>query len=112
MAIAKFKLMTILDERRRQAINRNFSLVVDFLDRKFRKTQVHLQESPCYFYKGNKSKLEITVFSNPQIAKIDVRLIGLKNYDREPSFECSYDLDGLSMTQFQRHIDDLISAIN
>ena len=112
MAIAQFKLMTALDERRRQAINRNFSLVIDFLNRKFRKTQVHLQEAPCYFYKGNKSKLEITVFSNPQIAKIDVRMIGLKNYDREPSYECSYDLDGLSIAIFQRAIDDLISRMD
>ena len=104
--------MTVLNEQKRQAINRNFSLVVDFLDRKFRTTPIHLQEVPSYFYKGNESKLEITVFPNPKIAKIDVRMIGLKNYDREPSFECSYDLDGLSMTAFQRHIDDLISKIN
>ena len=104
--------MTALDERRRQAINRNFALVIDFLNRKFRKTQVHLQEAPCYFYQGNKSKLEITVFSNPQIAKIDVRMIGLKNYDREPSYECSYDLDGLSIAIFQRAIDDLISRMD
>ncbi len=104
--------MTALDNRKRQAINRNFSLVVDFLNRKFRKTQIHLLESPCYFYKGNKSKLEITVFSNPQIAKIDVRMIGLKNYDREPSYECSYDLDGLSIVMFQRAIDDLMSRMD
>ncbi len=112
MAIAQFKLMTALDNRKRQAINRNFSLVVDFLNRKFRKTPIHLLESPCYFYKGNKSKLEITVFSNPQIAKIDVRMIGLKNYDREPSYECSYDLDGLSIVMFQRAIDDLMSRMD
>ena len=112
LAIAKFKVMTAFDQRKRQAINHNFSLVVDFLDRKFRKTPIYLQETPCYFYKGNKSKLEITVFPNPKIAKIDIRMIGLKNYDREPSFECSYDLDGLSMSGFQRHIDDLISQIN
>ena len=104
--------MTILDQQRRQAIDRNFSLVVDFLERKFRKARVHLPEVPSYFYKGNKSKLEITVFSNPQIAKIDVRIINIRNYDREPSFECSYDLDGLSITTFQRQIDDLISRMD
>lgn len=104
--------MTILDQQKQQAIDRNFSLVVAFLDRKFRRTHLYLPEVPSYMYKGSKSKLEITVFSNPKIAKIDVRMIGLKNYDREPSFECSYDLDVLSMTMFQRHIDDLISKIN
>lgn len=104
--------MTVLDRQKRQAINRNFSKVVDFLDRKFHRTHLYLPEVPSYIYKGNESKLEITVFSNPKIAKIDIRMIGLKNYDREPSFECSYDLDGLSMTMFQRHIDDLISKIN
>ncbi len=104
--------MTALDERKRQAINRNFSSVVDFLDHKFRKTQVHLRETPCYFYKGNKSKLEVTVFSNPRIAKIDVRMIGLQNYDREPSYECSYDLDGLSIAMFQTAIDDLLSRMD
>ena len=104
--------MTVLDERKRQAIGRNFSLVVDFLERKFRRTPIYLQETPCYFYKGNKSKLEITVFPNPQIAKIDVRMIGLKNYDREPSYECSYRLDGLSIATFQRDIDDLISRMD
>ncbi|WP_192816071.1 hypothetical protein [Pleurocapsa sp. PCC 7319] len=104
--------MTALNERQRKAINRNFSLVIDYLNSKFRKTQVHLQESPCYFYMGNKSKLEITVFSNPQIAKIDVRIIALKNYDREPAYECSYDLDGLSIVMFQRAIEDLISRMD
>ncbi len=112
MAIAQFKLMTLLDQQKRQAIDRNFSLVVDFLDHKFRKTQIHLREVPSYFYRGSKSKLEITVYSNPKIAKIDIRMISLKNYDREPSFECSYDLDGLSMTTFQRHIDELISKMD
>lgn len=101
----------IFDTRKRQDINRNFSLVVDFLDRRFRRTPIHLQETPCYLYKGNKSKLEITVFPNPKIAKVDVRIMGLKNYDREPDYECSYDLDGLSMSTFQRQIDDLISKI-
>ena len=104
--------MKALNERKRQNIHRNFSLVVDFLERKFRTTPIHLQEAPCYFYKGNKSKLEITVSSNPQIAKVDVRMIGLKNYDREPSYECSYDLDGLSIAIFQRAIDDLVSRMD
>ena len=104
--------MTVLDKQKQQAIELNFSKVVDFLDRKFRKTQIHLTQVPSYFYKGSKSKLEITVHSNPQLAKIDVRIINLKNYDREPSFECSYDLDVLSMTMFQRHIDDLISKLD
>ena len=100
--------MKALDERTRQTINRNSSSIVDFLNRNFRRTPIHLQEAPCYFYKGNKSKLEITVFSNPQIAKVDVRMITLKNYDREPSYECSYDLDGLSIAMFEREINDLI----
>ena len=104
--------MTVLNEQKRQAINRNFSLVVDFLDRKFRTTPIHLQEVPSYFYKGNESKLEITVFPNPKIAKIDVRMIGLKNYDREPAYECSYDLDGLSVAAFKRAIEDLISRMD
>ena len=104
--------MTILDERKRQAINRNFALVVDFLDRKFRKTQIHLQETPCYFYKGNKSKLEITVLSDPRIAKINVRIIGFKSFDREPYYQCSYDLDGLSIAMFQKDIDDLMSRMD
>ncbi|MGV2827784.1 hypothetical protein [Myxosarcina sp. GI1(2024)] len=104
--------MTLLDKQKQQAIELNFSSVVNFLDRKFRKTQLYLREVPSYLYKGNESKLEITVFSNPKIAKIDVRVINLKNYDREPSFECSYDLEGLSITTFQRAIDDLIATIN
>ncbi|MGD1922555.1 MAG: hypothetical protein ACFCAD_28865 [Pleurocapsa sp.] len=101
--------MKALDERKRQAVNSNSSLVIDFLNRKFRTTPIHLVEAPCYFYKGKKSKLEITVFSNPQIAKVDVRIIGLKNYDREPVYECSYDLASLSIPTFQRSIEDLIS---
>ncbi len=101
--------MKALDQRKRQAIHHNFSSVVDFLDRKFSRTPVYLPEAPCYLYKGKKSKLEITVFSNPQIGKVDVRIIGLKNYDREPAYECSYDLAGLSIPMFQRAIDDLIS---
>ena len=104
--------MTALNKQKAQAIERNFSKVVDFLDHKFRKTRIHLSEAPCYFYRGNKSKLEITAFSNPTIAKIDVRVISLGNYEREPSFECSYDLDGLSMATFQRHMEDLISTTN
>lgn len=104
--------MKALDQRTRQTIDRNFSSIVDFLDRNFRKTPIHLQEAPCYFYKGNKSKLEITVLPNPQIARVDVRMITLKNYDREPSYECSYDLDGLSIAMFQRAINDLISRMD
>ena len=104
--------MTALDERKRQAINRNFSLVVDFLDRKFLKTQIHLQETPCYFYKGSKSKLEITVLPNPKIAKINVRITGLRTYDRDPYYECSYYLDELSIAVFQRAIDDLMSRMD
>ena len=51
------------------------------------------------------------MFSNPTIAKVDIRMIDLNNYDREPSFECSYDLYGLSMTEFQRHINNLIREV-
>ena len=104
--------MTALNKQRQQAINRNFSSVVNFLDRKLKKTSVHLTETPCYFYKGKESKLEITVFSNPRIATIDVRIINIRNFDREPSFECSYELDGLSMTMFERAINDLIAQLN
>ena len=104
--------MTPLSRPQAQTIARNSSLVVDFLERKFRKTPIYLSEVPSFFYKGNKSKLEVTVFSNPQIAKIEVRMIGLKNYDREPSYECSYDLNGLSIGAFQRAIDDLISRMD
>ena len=104
--------MTVLDERKRQVIRQNFSLVVDFLDREFRKTPIHLQETPCYFYKGNKSKLEITVLPDPRIAKVNVRITGIRSFDREPYYECSYDLDGLSIAVFQRAIDDLISKMD
>jgi hypothetical protein len=103
--------MTVSDRQKWQAIDRNFSSVVDFLERKFRKNQINLPEVPSYFYKGNESKLEVTVYSHPNIAKIDVRKIDLKNYDREPAFECSYDLNSLSITTFERTINDLISKI-
>lgn len=101
--------MTVLDQQKQ--MERNFSLVVDFLDRKFRKTPLYLREVPSYFYKGRESKLEIIVYSNPRIAKIDVKVIDLTNYDREAAYECSYDLDGMSITTFQRDIDDLISKM-
>ncbi len=104
--------MSLLDKYDRQAIDRNFSSVVSFLDSRFEKTYLKFSDVPCYLYKGNESKLEVTVFANPRIAKIDVRMISLKNYDREPAFECSYDLDGLSMTMFKNSINDLISKIN
>ena len=104
--------MAALDRQRMQAIERNFSSVVDFLNRNLSKPTVNLSEVPCYFYIGNNSKLEVTVFSNPRIAKVDVRMIKLKNYDREPFYECSYDLNGLSMSTFKRAIEDLISQIN
>ena len=104
--------MTAIDEQKRQAIHRNFSSVVNFLDRKFRKSPIYLREVPSYLYKGRNSKLEITVYSNPRVAKIDVRIIGLKDYDREPAFESTYQLYGLSMSAFQRHIDDLISKMD
>ncbi|MEL6928280.1 MAG: hypothetical protein AAFO95_06580 [Cyanobacteria bacterium J06600_6] len=94
------------------AMSESVSTVVNFLDRKFSRTQVHLLEAPCYYYMGNKSKLEITVFSNPQIAKIDVRMITLKSYDREPSYECSYDLKGISVPMFIRSIEDLMSRMD
>lgn len=104
--------MAIINAQQQQTIHRNFSSVVEFLDRKFSRSQIYLQEVPSYIYKGRKAKLEVTVFSNPQIGKVDIRLIKLKNYDREPAFECSYDLSGLSMGSFTRHIDDLISKLN
>ena len=104
--------MTALDKRNRQAIQSNFSQVIDFLDTKLRKTSVHLSEAPCYFYTGKELKLEVTVFSNPTIATIKVRILNLRNYDREPSFECSYDLDGLSIAMFQERINDLIAEID
>lgn len=104
--------MTAFNEAKRQAIGRNFSLVVEYLDRKFGKSPIHLVELPTYYYKGNKSKLEVTVYPNPKIAKVDVRIIGLKNYDREPAYECSYDLDGLSIAVFQRAIEDLLSRMD
>lgn len=104
--------MTVLNQQRKQAINRNFSSVIDFLDRNFYKSRIQLPGVPSYLHKGKTSKLEITVFSNPKIAKIDVRIIGLNNYDREPAFECNYDLEGLSMSTFKREIDDLISRMN
>ena len=104
--------MTAFQNQPYQTFNSNLNSVVNYLEHKFRRTSVHLTEVPCYFYLGNKSKLEVTVHSNPQIAKVDVRIIGLKNYDREPAFTASYDLAGLSGSQFQREIDDLISRMD
>ena len=104
--------MTSFDQYRRQTGDRNFALVIDFLERKFSKTRVQLPDVPCYFYKGSKSKLEIKVLSNPPIAKIDVRIMNIKNFDREPSYECSYDLKGLSISTFQSQIEDLISRMD
>lgn len=93
-------------------LSNNVASIVTFLNRKFRKTQVHLLDAPCYFYLGNKSKLEITVLSNPRIARVDVRMITLKSYDREPSYECSYNLRELSIPGFQRSIEDLMSRMD
>lgn len=93
-------------------MNNNFSPIIDFLDRKLNRTSVHLIETPCYFYRGKDAKLEIVVFSNPRIAAVDVRMMKSKNYDREPYFERSYDLKGLSVSTFQRDIDDLIAQIS
>ena len=104
--------MAALNRQQQQDINRNFSSVIDFLDRRLSKTSVHLVETPCYFYKGKKSKLEVTVFSNPRIGTIDVRIIKLKNFDREPSFEDSYQLDRLSIGMFERTINDLIAQVD
>ena len=104
--------MTVFQNHQYQAFSSNLNSVVNYLEHKFRRTSVHLSEVPCYFYLGSKSKLEVTVHSNPQIAKIDVRIMGMKNYDREPAFTSSYDLAGLSASQFQREIDDLISRMD
>lgn len=104
--------MPALNKQEMQAIDRNFSLVVDFLDRTLSKPTINLSDVPCYFYQRNETKMEIVVFSDPRIAKIDVRMIKLKNYDREPFFEESYDIDGLSMTMFERAIVDLISKVD
>lgn len=104
--------MAIINPQQQQSIHRNFSLVVDYLESKFRKSPIHLLEVPNYMYQGNKSKLEITVYSNPRIAKVDVKIIGLKDYDREPAYACTYDLNGLSINVFQREIDNLISRMD
>ncbi|WP_253274245.1 hypothetical protein [Myxosarcina sp. GI1] len=104
--------MTLLDKYDRQAIDRNFASVVSFLDSKFDKTYLRSSEVPSYFYKGNKFKLEVTVFANPRIAKIDIRVISLKSYDRESAFECSYNLNELSMDMFKSSINYLISTLN
>jgi len=104
--------MKVLNERQRQNYNQNLAAVIDFLNHKLGKTQIHLLESPCYIYQGNKSKLEIVVFANPQIGKIDVRIITLHSYDREPAYEHSYDLDGLSVPMFIRAIEDLMSRMD
>ena len=104
--------MTALNQQQRQAINRNFSSVVDFLDRKFSRSKIYLPEVPSYMYKGSRSKLEITVLSHPKVAEINVRIIGLRDYEREPAFERNYDLYGLSMAGFQRDIDDLVSQMS
>ena len=103
--------MVGLNNQKSYTANDNFSLVVDFLDRKLSRTSVHLVDTPCYYYQGNGAKLEITVFSNPSIGTVDVRMMKLKNHDRDPFFESSYDLKGLSITTFERDIEDLISQI-
>ena len=59
----------------------NFSSVVSFLNRNLRKTSVQLAETPCYFLVGKEAKLEVTVFANPGIASIDVRMIKINNFD-------------------------------
>ena len=103
--------MSVLNQQKRQVIERNFSLAVDFLNHKFGKTQVYLPEVPSYLYKGKRSKLEIRVCPSPHIANINVRIICFKSFDREPAYECNYDLDGLSIPMFQRAIDELVSQI-
>ncbi len=90
----------------------NFSSVVSFLNRNLRKTSVQLAETPCYFHVGKEAKLEVTVFANPGIASIDVRMIKINNFDRDPYFERSYDLHKISVASFQRDIEDLIYRTN
>ncbi|MEL6439773.1 MAG: hypothetical protein AAFQ80_11025 [Cyanobacteria bacterium J06621_8] len=104
--------MAVFSNHRSQANRQDLDSVIKFLDRKFRRTSVHLPDVPCYFYLGKKSKLEVVVHSNPPIARIDVRIMGMKNYDREPAFESSYNLAGLSASKFQREIEDLISRMD
>ena len=86
----------------------NFASIVSFLNQKLRTTSVQLVGAPCYFHVGKEAKLEVTVFSNPGIAQVDVRMTKLNNFDRDPYFERSYDLHNLSLASFQRDIEDLI----
>lgn len=112
LMLALFELMTSLDRQRRQNVDGIFASVVDFLDHKLKKTSIQLLETPCYFYRGTNSKLEVIVFSNPGIASIDIKLLGLGDAAKEPYFQHSYDLYGLSISVFKREIDDYIFKCN
>lgn len=110
--LALFNPMNSLDKQKRYNSNSNFSSVVDFLDHKLQKTSIQLLDTPCYFYRGTNSKLEVIVFSNPGIASIDIRLLGLGDAAKEPYFLNSYDLNSLSTALFKREIEDLIFKCN
>ena len=104
--------MTSLHKQRIQNVDSTFSLVVDFLNHKLQKTSIQLLDTPCYFYRGTNSKLEVIVFSNPGIATIDIRLLGLGDAAKEPYFLNSYELNSISIALFRREIEDLIFKCN
>ena len=104
--------MISLNQRKSHNVDSTFCSVVDFLDHKLQKTSIQLLDTPCYFYRGTNSKLEVIVFSNPGIASIDIRLLGLGDAAKEPYFLHSYDLNNLSTASFKREIEDLIFKCN
>jgi len=104
--------MTSLDQQRRHNFDNTFSSVVNFLDHKLQKTSIQLLDTPCYFYRGTNSKLEVIVFSNPSIAAIDIRLLGLGDAAKEPYFKHSYDMKSISTALFKREIEDLVFKCN
>jgi len=100
--------MNSLDRYGKQNANSIFSSVVDFLSHKLQKTSVELRDTPCYFYRGTHSKLDVVVFANPGIAAVDIRLSGLRDAARDPYFVHSYDLKSISLSAFKREIEDMI----
>lgn len=90
----------------------NFASVINYLNSRMRTTSVQLVDNPCYFLVGNKAKIEITVYSNPRVGTVDIRMMKLKNFDREPFFETRHDIATLSMPAFEREIENLISQLN
>ena len=106
--VTPFKLMNSLDRYGKENANSTFSSIVAFLNHKLQKTSVELRDTPCFFYRGTHSKLDVVVFANPGIAAVDIRLSGLRDLARDPYFVHSYDMKSLSLPAFKREIEDMV----